>query len=133
MSLRLNPEESKVENDTAASVAQNPFTLSAISDMHSSRFVVQGFSSAQRLVVVRALLRYGAHRDGTHYHTKSQDGLHPAYVAFNPIQKSVQKSLTRTGLVEASLGDVFDAVRLISIEWWATQLTIYARFLCKTV
>ena len=133
MSLGLNPEESKVENDTAASVAQNLFTLSAISDMYSSCFVAQGFSSAQCLAAVRALLRYGAHRDSTHYRTKSQDGLHPVYVAFNPIQKSMQKSLTRTGLVEASLGDVFNAVRLISVKWWTTQLTIYTRFPCKTV
>jgi hypothetical protein len=61
--------------------------------------------------VARALLRNDSHLDGTHYHTRTPGGLHPAYIAFNKIPSSMERqSLTQGEFVEAALEDVFDAV-----------------------
>jgi len=106
--------------------------MATISELYSST-LAQGFSNSQHLAAIRALLRHGVHQDGAHHHTKLQGSLHPAYVAFNPAQKSEHKDLTKTGIVEASLSDVFDAVCLTFIELHTSQLTLCARLLCKTV
>ncbi|KIK21242.1 hypothetical protein PISMIDRAFT_104345 [Pisolithus microcarpus 441] len=90
---------------------RNPFTVAAITSLYSSPFA-EGFSIGQRQAAIRALLRYGAHEDGMHHHTKSPGGLHPAYAAFNPADKTEGKVIRRTEVVEASLGDVFDAITL---------------------
>ena len=103
-----NPEG---DTDKAAFNSQNPFTIEAITALYSSVFA-KGFSNNQRQAAIRALLRHGAHEDGSHYHTRSTGGLHPAYAGFNPINKTENKVLSRTDLVEASLDDVFDAVSM---------------------
>ncbi|KAI6012301.1 hypothetical protein BKA83DRAFT_16703, partial [Pisolithus microcarpus] len=90
---------------------RNPFMVAAIASLYSSPFA-EGFNVGQRQAAIRALLRYGAHEDGTHHHVKSPGGLHPAYAAFNPIDKTEGKIIRRTDLIEASLGDVFDAITL---------------------
>jgi len=88
---------------------QNPFTVAAITALYSLPFS-QGFSNNQRQAAIRALLRHSAYEDGMHYHAKMPGGLHPAYAAFNPVDRTGNKFLSRTELIEASLGDVFDAV-----------------------
>jgi len=93
---------------------QNRFTMQGISALYTSSFAL-GFSSSQRQAAIRALLRHDAHQDGTHYHIKQSGGLHPAYAAFNPVDKSEDQVLRslRTELVEASVGDLFDMVQLM--------------------
>ncbi|KAI5989960.1 hypothetical protein EDD15DRAFT_2134850, partial [Pisolithus albus] len=59
-----------------------------------------------------ALLRFRAHVDGTHYYTKSLGGLHLAFVAFNPANKSDSKVTSWAGLVEASLDNLFDVITM---------------------
>ncbi|KAG6373648.1 hypothetical protein JVT61DRAFT_6311 [Boletus reticuloceps] len=81
----------------------NQFTLAKIKAVYSTPFA-QGFSSELCQVAIRAVLRHGAHQDRTHYHMKTQGGLHPVYIAFNPPDKSNHKVL------EASVSDVFDAI-----------------------
>ncbi|KAI6028160.1 hypothetical protein EDC04DRAFT_2605810 [Pisolithus marmoratus] len=61
------------------------------------------------MLAIQALLRYGAHEDGMHHHTKSPDSFHPAYAAFNPTDNKV---ICRMDLVEVSLGNIFDAITL---------------------
>ncbi|KIK11675.1 hypothetical protein PISMIDRAFT_19337 [Pisolithus microcarpus 441] len=90
---------------------RNPFTVAAITSLYSSPFA-EGFNVGQCQAAIQALLRYGAHEDGTHHHVKSPGGLHPAYAAFNPVDKTKGKIIRRTDLIEASLGDVFDAITL---------------------
>ncbi|KIK18696.1 hypothetical protein PISMIDRAFT_108977 [Pisolithus microcarpus 441] len=90
---------------------QNLFTVPAITSLYSSPFAL-GFSVSQRQVAIRALLRFNAHVDGMHYLTKSPDGLHLAYVAFNPANKPESKAISWSDLVEASLDDVFDAITM---------------------
>ena len=108
MSLqRGNPE-----GDTGKTFeSQNPFTIEAITAMYSSTFA-QGFSNNQRQAAIHALLRHGAHEDGSHYHTRSTGRLHPAYAGFNPVNRTENKVFSRTDLVEASLDNVFDAVSM---------------------
>lgn len=108
---KSKPEDNEVEDQAAAFEAQNMFRIAVISELYSSPFA-QGFGNSQHLAAIWALLRHGAHQDGAHHHTKSQGGLHPAYVSFNPGQKSKHKDLTKTGIVEAALSDIFDAVCL---------------------
>ncbi|KIM50957.1 hypothetical protein SCLCIDRAFT_33861 [Scleroderma citrinum Foug A] len=72
----------------------------------------ESFSNSQRQAAIRALLRHGAHEDGVHYHAKTPGGLHPAYTAFNPIDRTENKVLSRTDLIEASLSNVFDVITL---------------------
>lgn len=95
---------------------QNPFTVEHIKAMYATPFA-QGFNNNQRQAAIRAILRYGANSDGAHFHTRTPAGLHPAYVSFNPFEKSEHKVLSRTELVEASLSDVFDAVRPITNDF----------------
>ena len=85
------------------------FTLAEMAAMYNSTFAKR-FSNNERHAAIRALLRHGAHEDGTHYHTKTRSGLHPAYYRFNPAEDSGQSELTRTALTEAVTKDVFDAV-----------------------
>ncbi|KIK13206.1 hypothetical protein PISMIDRAFT_18139 [Pisolithus microcarpus 441] len=85
--------------------------IAAIASLYSSPFA-EGFNVGQRQAAIQALLRYGVHEDGTHHHVKSPGGLHPAYAAFNPIDKTEGKIIRRTDLIEASLGDVFDVITL---------------------
>ncbi|KIM50938.1 hypothetical protein SCLCIDRAFT_33882 [Scleroderma citrinum Foug A] len=106
-------QHAKLEDNESETVpeGQNPFTVAAITALYSSSFS-QGFSNSQCQAAIRALLRHGAHEDGTHYHTKMPGGLHPAYTAFNPIERTENKVLSRMDLIEASLGDVFDVITL---------------------
>ncbi|KIK13750.1 hypothetical protein PISMIDRAFT_118264 [Pisolithus microcarpus 441] len=90
---------------------QNLFMVAAITSLYSSPFA-EGFNIGQHQAAIQALLRYSVHEDGMHHHVKSPGGLHPAYVAFNPIDKTEGKIIHRTDLIEASLGDVFDAITL---------------------
>ena len=70
--------------------------------------LAQGYSDNERQALARALLRYNAHLDGTHYSTRMRDGLHPWYVGFNPGPEETVRS--KRQLIEASLRDLFDAV-----------------------
>ncbi|KIK75319.1 hypothetical protein PAXRUDRAFT_36992 [Paxillus rubicundulus Ve08.2h10] len=88
---------------------QNKFTVENIIGLLESPFA-QGFSPDERQAAIWALLRYGAHQDGAHYHTKTPNGLHPAYAAFNPSQNNKTKVISRTDLISASLDNVFDAI-----------------------
>ncbi|KAI6012335.1 hypothetical protein EDC04DRAFT_2579821 [Pisolithus marmoratus] len=90
---------------------RNPFMVAAITSLYSSPFA-EGFNVGQHQAAICALLRYGVHEDGMHHHTQSPGGLHPAYAAFNPIDKTEGKIICRTDLVEALLGNVFDAITL---------------------
>ncbi|KAI6029377.1 hypothetical protein BKA83DRAFT_4013971, partial [Pisolithus microcarpus] len=87
------------------------FMVAAIASLYSSPFA-EGFNIGQHQAAIQALLRYGVHEDGTHHHVKSPGGLHPAYAAFNPVDKTEGKIIRRTDLIEALLGDVFDAITL---------------------
>ncbi|KAI6002122.1 hypothetical protein EDD15DRAFT_2146964, partial [Pisolithus albus] len=87
------------------------FTIANIAELYAARFA-QGYSNNQRQAAIQALLRHGAYEDGAHYHTNVQNGLHPAYATFNPMEKTNQKVLGRAELVEASLGDLFDAITM---------------------
>jgi hypothetical protein len=85
--------------------------MSGIAALHTSRFA-QGFSNNERQAAARALLRHDSHIDGTHYQMRTFGGLHPSYVAFNPVveQTDGARALTHEDLVKAGLQDVFDAV-----------------------
>ncbi|KAG1724145.1 uncharacterized protein EDB91DRAFT_1030587, partial [Suillus paluster] len=70
-----------------------------------------GFSDAEHQAVAHALLQNESHLDGTHSHTRTLGGLHPAYIAFNKIPSSTERqSLTQGEFVEAALEDVFDVL-----------------------
>ncbi|KAG2051367.1 hypothetical protein BDR06DRAFT_852400, partial [Suillus hirtellus] len=70
-----------------------------------------GFSNGECQAAACALLRNESHLDGTHYHTKTLGGLHPAYIAFNKIPSSMERqSLSQEEFVETALEDVFDAL-----------------------
>ena len=86
------------------------FTIAQLATLYNSG-LGEGHSNDEQQAVAQALLRYNAHRDGTHYHTRVSGGLHPSYVGFNPAPLPEEKVLSKCKLVEASLGDVFDAVR----------------------
>ncbi|KAI6011955.1 hypothetical protein EDC04DRAFT_2905128 [Pisolithus marmoratus] len=90
---------------------QNLFMVAAIASLYSSLFA-EGFNAGQCQAAIWALLRYGAHEDGMHLHTKSPGGLHPAYTAFNPVNKTEGKIICRMDLIEVLLGDVFDMITL---------------------
>ncbi|KAI5987667.1 hypothetical protein EDD15DRAFT_2173313, partial [Pisolithus albus] len=115
MASSTNTPAQRVESEVPHPdyAAQNTFTIANIAELYAARFA-QGYSNNQRQAAIRALLRHGAYEDGAHYHTNVQNGLHPAYAAFNPMEKTNQKVLGRAELVEASLGDLFDAMRSIS-------------------
>ncbi|KAF8123535.1 hypothetical protein EV363DRAFT_1403791 [Boletus edulis] len=90
----------------------NQYTAKKIMDMYSGTFA-QDSSKDLRLATIRAALRHGAHTDGSHNDTKTHGGLHPAYISFNPPERSLeQRTFSRTELIEASLADVFDAITM---------------------
>ncbi|KAF8436346.1 hypothetical protein L210DRAFT_3648116 [Boletus edulis BED1] len=68
------PEERAVED-------RNQFTVLQIVALHSTPFA-QGFSKELRHAAIRAILRHGVHRDGTHYDVRKRGGLHPACPGF---------------------------------------------------
>ncbi|KAI5987208.1 hypothetical protein EDD15DRAFT_2173991, partial [Pisolithus albus] len=113
MASSTNTPAQRVESEVPHPdyAAQNTFTIANIAELYAARFA-QGYSNNQRQAAIRALLRHGAYEDGAHYHTNVQNGLHPAYAAFNPMEKTNQKVLGRAELVEASLGDLFDAITM---------------------
>ena len=100
---QANPNDDVLQPETR-------FTLAEMAAMYSSTFA-QGFSNNERQAAIRAILRHGAHEDGTHYHTKTRGGLHPAYFRFNTTEDAGQKRLSKVALTEAAIKDVFDAVR----------------------
>ncbi|OAX30777.1 hypothetical protein K503DRAFT_788246 [Rhizopogon vinicolor AM-OR11-026] len=69
-------------------------------------------SNMERQAAARALLRHGAHVDGTHLLTRKTGGLHPSYIAFNSYTSPDEKSITHEEFVEAALQDLFDAVAM---------------------
>ncbi|KAG1775915.1 hypothetical protein EV702DRAFT_941657, partial [Suillus placidus] len=72
-----------------------------------------GFSNNECQAATRALLRHDVQIDGTHYQTKTFDGLHPSYIAFQPIQQpESERTLSQKELCEAALQDVFDAITM---------------------
>ena len=105
---QANPDNDVLQPETR-------FTLAEMAAMYSSTFA-QGFSNNERQAAICAILRHGAHEDGTHYHTKTRGGLHPAYFRFNTTEDAGQKRLSKVALTEAAIKDVFDAVRSIYEE-----------------
>ncbi|KAF8444591.1 hypothetical protein L210DRAFT_878654 [Boletus edulis BED1] len=97
------PEERAVED-------RNRFTVPQIVALHSTPFA-QGFSKELRHAAIRAILRHGVHRDGTHYDVRKRGGLHPAYISFNPSQIG-EVPFCRTALVEAGIQDIYDAITM---------------------
>ncbi|KAG1891631.1 uncharacterized protein F5891DRAFT_922502, partial [Suillus fuscotomentosus] len=87
------------------------FSMASIAALtHMSAFA-QGFSNNECQAAARALLRHDVHVDGSHYQTRTHRGLHPSYVAFNPlVEQTDKKTLTQDDLVEAGLQDVFDVI-----------------------
>jgi len=85
------------------------FTIAQLATLYNSG-LGEGHSNDEWQAVARALLRYNAHRDGTHYHTCVSGGLHPSYIGFNPTPLPEEKVLSKLELVKASLGDVFNVV-----------------------
>ncbi|KAI6014763.1 hypothetical protein BKA83DRAFT_4129536 [Pisolithus microcarpus] len=77
--------------------AQNMFTIANIVELYAAQFA-QGYSNNQHQAVIRALLRHGAYEDGVHYHTNVQNGLHPVYTTFNPMEQTNQKDCLDGGI-----------------------------------
>jgi hypothetical protein len=84
--------------------------IANLAELYNST-LAQGYSSKERQAVARALLRHEAHLDGTHHKSRTPDGLHPSYIGFNPVQPLKDRVSTKRAFVEASLDDLFDAVR----------------------
>ncbi|KIK13619.1 hypothetical protein PISMIDRAFT_118584, partial [Pisolithus microcarpus 441] len=60
-----------------------------------------------------ALLRHNMHADGAHFQSRVKDGLHPAYIGFNPsMTDNKVRTLSNEELVGAALEDVFNAVTM---------------------
>jgi hypothetical protein len=95
------------QSETAPLDGQNQFTLNNIATIFNSSFAKQ-LTPDRCQAIICALLRYSAHQDGTHLKTRTPAGLHPAYLAFNPSQKSEHENLTK--MIENSVANVFDAV-----------------------
>ncbi|KAG1719914.1 hypothetical protein EDB19DRAFT_1836334 [Suillus lakei] len=95
-----------------------PFSIHNIGALYCSGFA-EGFSNSKQQAAARALLWHDAHLDGTHYHTRRPNGLHPLYAAFNSFIKTKECSISRDEFVEVSLRDLFD-----SIEHEPCQITI---------
>ncbi|KAG2360212.1 hypothetical protein BDR07DRAFT_1487238 [Suillus spraguei] len=71
------------------------FTPAGLAALYSNSNFALGFSNGGCQAAACALLRNDSHLDGTHYHTKTLGGLHPAYIAFNKIPLSTERqSLT---------------------------------------
>ncbi|KAF8120561.1 hypothetical protein EV363DRAFT_1091122, partial [Boletus edulis] len=69
------------------------------------------FTVSQRLAASRALLRHGAHIDGTDNQTRTPGGLHPSYFGFREeTEGSTRLSLAHEDFKEVCTHDLFDAV-----------------------
>lgn len=118
MSASTDSKTSPTDNPVQDELSYCPprFTLAGLAAIYSNSKFALGFSNAERQAAACALLRKESHLDGTHYHTRTPGGLHPAYVAFNKIPSFTERpSLSHEDFVEAGLEDVFDAVRTMSI------------------
>ncbi|KAG1720871.1 hypothetical protein EDB19DRAFT_1646823 [Suillus lakei] len=115
MTTPIKPTKQTPSNATpspAQVASYSHFNMTSIAALHLSTFA-EGFSNNERQAAARALLRHDVHIDGTHYQTRTPQGLHPFYIAFNPPVKQVDKrTLTQDDLLEAGLQDIFDAVNL---------------------
>ncbi|KAG1720808.1 hypothetical protein EDB19DRAFT_1597968, partial [Suillus lakei] len=87
------------------------FSIHNIGALYCSGFA-EGFSNSKRQAAACALLRHDTHLDGTHYHTRRPNGLHPSYAAFNSSVKTKEHSISRNEFVEASLQDLFDSITI---------------------
>ena len=92
----------------------NHFNLKESTQLFHSSFA-SGYNTEKRQAAIHALLRYNTHSDGAHRHTRTQGGLHPAFVLFNRFPKE-GNGIGPTELVNASLCDVFDAVSSVSFS-----------------
>ncbi|KAG6369297.1 hypothetical protein JVT61DRAFT_15479 [Boletus reticuloceps] len=111
--------------DSKESFLQPHFTMVNLAALYHSNFAL-GYSNNERQAVARALLRYNSHMDRIHYQTQLPQGLHPAYVEFNlSPTKDKEMVLSKCDLVEASLGDVFDAIAMQ--EWLDGRISILLR------
>ncbi|KAG8219273.1 hypothetical protein J3R82DRAFT_114 [Butyriboletus roseoflavus] len=81
----------------------NSFILGEMARMYYSLFVA-GFN--------KSILWHKAHLDGAHYHMRTPNGLHPAYVIFNEQSKPEKKFLKRSDFIEANLTNVFDVIAM---------------------
>ncbi|KAG6377663.1 hypothetical protein JVT61DRAFT_14428 [Boletus reticuloceps] len=101
------------DNDVQGAIAGlNSYNIAEMTTLFQSALVKE-YNSNQRLAVIRALLRHGAHEDGAHYHAQTSGGLHLAFVLFNPTpSENSQCALNRQGLVEGSFADVLDAITM---------------------
>lgn len=118
MSASTDSKTSPTDNPVQDELSYCPprFTLAGLAAIYSNTNFTLGFSNAECQAAACALLRKESHLDGTHYHTRTPGGLHPAYVAFNKIPSFMDRpSLSHEDFVEAGLEDVFDAVRTMSI------------------
>ncbi|KAG2339223.1 hypothetical protein BDR05DRAFT_1003493 [Suillus weaverae] len=103
----MSPTQSK-----PGSQSPRRFTMSGLAALHDSNFA-QGFSNNKHQAAARALLRHDVQIDSTHYQTKTFDGLHPSYIAFQPVQQpESERTLSQKELCEAVLQDVFDAITM---------------------
>jgi hypothetical protein len=101
----------KSQDETKAFKEENKFTIMNMATMYCSTFA-QGFSKGVRQAAIRTVLKHGIHGDGMHFNTKTQGGLHPSTISFNHGNKSLKyKAFSCMDMVEASLADIFDAVR----------------------
>lgn len=108
----MSPTETPNVQPSDDSVPRHPtFTTANLAALLSSG-LAQGYSNNERQAVARALLRHDAHLDGTHYLTRTLNGLHPSFVGFNPTPLPDEAAQSKRELVGASLKDVFDAVSL---------------------
>ena len=87
------------------------FTTANLTALLSSG-LAQGHSNNECQVATCAFLRHDAHLDGTHYLTRTLNGLRPSFVGFNPTPLPGKAAQSKRELVDASLKDVFDAVSL---------------------
>ncbi|KAN0087912.1 hypothetical protein V8E55_006533 [Tylopilus felleus] len=91
---------------------QNNFMTTNIKAMYASSFT-KDYEGREREAAIRAILRFCAHKDETHHLTKTKDGLHPAYILFNPDDEDGERlSVNKSELVEASLRDVFNGITM---------------------
>ncbi|KAG1836618.1 hypothetical protein F4604DRAFT_1943019 [Suillus subluteus] len=108
---RSKPRSTDNSSTNELSYCPPRFTPAGLAALYSNLNFALGFSNGECQAAARALLRNESHLDGTHYHTKTLSGLHPAYIAFNKIPSSTERqSLTQEEFVETALEDVFDAL-----------------------
>ncbi|KAG1862693.1 hypothetical protein F4604DRAFT_1683833 [Suillus subluteus] len=107
--------------------------MSGLAALHRSTFA-QGFSNNERRAAARALLRHNVHIDGTHYQTRMLGGLHPSYIAFQPIQQlESERTLSQKELCEGGAArHIRCGSDAISLEKIALDLYITPRELHET-